>query len=154
MRLEHGDTAPSFSALDQEGKIRSSADFLGRKLAIYFYPRAFTPGCTTESCDFRDRHETFATNGYEILGVSPDEPSKLSEFKTEYDLTFDLLSDPDHEMAAAFDAYGTKKNYGKEYRGIIRSTFLIDEEGIVEQAYYNVRAKGHVARIAETVESS
>lgn len=154
MRLEQGAAAPAFSVPDQEGRIRSSADFLGRKLAIYFYPRAFTSGCTTESCDFRDRHELFAANGYEILGVSPDEPSKLAKFKEEYDLPFDLLSDPDHDMAAAFDAYGLKKNYGKEYMGIIRSTFLIDEEGVVQQAYYNVRAKGHADRIAKTVEPS
>lgn len=153
MRLEPGDTAPAFAAPDQNGDHRSSDEFVGRKLAVYFYPRAFTPGCTTEACDFRDRHEFFSGRGYEILGVSPDKPEKLAKFKSEHGLPFDLLSDPDNEVSAAFGAYGMKKNYGKEYMGIIRSTFLIDESGTVEQAYYNVRAKGHADRIAKAVES-
>lgn len=153
MALEPGDKAPSFSAPDQSGTIRSSEDFTGKKIAVYFYPRAFTPGCTTESCDFRDRHEFFTSNGYEILGVSPDEPEKLARFKDEYNLPFDLLSDPDHTIATAFGAYGLKKNYGREYMGIIRSTFLIDESGRVEQAFYSVKAKGHAERIAKVITS-
>lgn len=146
--LEAGDPAPTFSAPDQTGTTRTSEEFAGKKLVIYFYPKAFTPGCTTESCDFRDRHEFFAAAGYSILGVSPDTPGKLAKFKDEYDLPFDLLSDPDHTMATAFGAYGLKKNYGKEYMGIIRSTFTIDDEGTIESAWYNVRAKGHVERVA------
>ena len=118
---------------------------------IFFYPRAFTPGCTTESCDFRDRHETFAARGYALLGVSPDLPDKLAEFRDEYELPFDLLSDPDHAMASAFGAWGIKKNYGREYEGIIRSTIVIDGDGAVEQAFYNVRAKGHAERVAQAV---
>ncbi|MFV1969963.1 MAG: thioredoxin-dependent thiol peroxidase [Acidimicrobiia bacterium] len=153
MQLQPGDEAPSFSATNQDGVERTNADFEGSKLAVYFYPRAFTPGCTTESCDFRDRHEFFSRNGYEILGVSPDKPEKLAKFKDEYNLPFDLLSDPDHTIATDFGAYGLKKNYGKEYMGIIRSTVLIDESGRVEQAFYNVKAKGHAERIAEAVES-
>ncbi|MCB1246162.1 MAG: thioredoxin-dependent thiol peroxidase [Acidimicrobiia bacterium] len=146
MQLEAGDAVPEFRAVDQTGTTRTSEEFDGAKLVVYFYPRAFTPGCTTESCDFRDRHDVLAARGYSILGVSPDPPEKLAKFKTEYDLPFDLLSDPDHTVATAFGAYGTKKNYGKEYQGIIRSTFLIDD-GIVQDAFYNVRAKGHAERI-------
>lgn len=151
MRLESGNKAPTFSAVDQEGAERTSAEFEGSRLAIYFYPKAFTPGCTTESCDFRDRYEFFAASGYQILGVSPDQPDKLSRFKDEHRLPFDLLSDPDHEMATAFGAYGVKKNYGREYMGIIRSTFLIDGSGDIEAAFYNVKATGHAERIAKAV---
>jgi len=153
MALEPGDKAPPFSAPNQSGTIRSEEDFAGKKIAIYFYPRAFTPGCTTESCDFRDRHEFFTSNGYEILGVSPDKPEKLAKFKDEYDLPFDLLSDTDHTIATAFGAYGLKKNYGKEYMGIIRSTVLIDESGRIEHAFYSVKAKGHAERITKVVAS-
>ncbi len=152
-RLEQGDAAPAFRAIDHTGTERSSDEFAGSKLIIYFYPRAFTPGCTTESCDFRDRHEVFAERGYRILGVSPDGPEKLAEFREEYGLPFDLLSDPDHTVAAAFGAWGIKKNYGREYEGLIRSTILIGEDGAVEDAYYNVRAKGHAERIATSVTS-
>jgi peroxiredoxin Q/BCP len=151
MRLESGNKAPTFSAVDQEGAERTSAEFEGSKLAIYFYPKAFTPGCTTESCDFRDRYEIFAAHGYQILGVSPDRQDKLSRFKDEHRLPFDLLSDPNHEMATAFGAYGVKKNYGREYMGIIRSTFLIDGSGDIEAAFYNVKATGHAERIAKAV---
>jgi peroxiredoxin Q/BCP len=154
MRLEPGDQAPPFAAIDQNGDERTAADFREKKLAMYFYPRAFTPGCTTEACDFRDRYELFVDSGVQILGISPDEPEKLSKFKEEHGLPFDLLSDPEHEIATAYGAYGLKKNYGKEYMGIIRSTLLIDETGIVEEAYYNVRAKGHAERIAKVVTAS
>lgn len=149
MRLESGDQSPPFMAVDQNGVERASADFNGARLVMYFYPRAFTPGCTTESCDFRDRYELFTESDVQILGVSPDEPEKLAKFKDEYGLPFDLLSDPDHTIATAYGAYGLKKNYGKEYMGIIRSTFLIDAAGVIEEAYYNVRAKGHAERIAK-----
>lgn len=152
-RLEAGAAAPRFRALDHTGAERSSDEFDGSKLVIYFYPRAFTPGCTTEACDFRDRYDVFAERGYTILGVSPDHPDKLAEFREEYSLPFDLLSDPDHEMAEAFGAWGIKKNYGREYEGIIRSTILVADDGTIESAHYNVRAKGHADRIAEAVGS-
>ncbi|HSJ71187.1 MAG TPA: thioredoxin-dependent thiol peroxidase [Acidimicrobiia bacterium] len=152
-KLAAGDAAPSFVAVDHTGASRSSEEFAGSKLIIYFYPRAFTPGCTTESCDFRDRHDVFAERGYRVLGVSPDAPDKLAEFRAEYELPFDLLSDPDHAMAAAFGAWGVKKNYGKEYEGIIRSTFVIDSDGIVEDAFYNVKAKDHAERVSVAVTS-
>ena len=150
MRLEPGDTAPDFTAPDQTGAVRSSDEFKDAKLVLYFYPKAFTPGCTTESCDFAERYETFTDRGYAILGVSPDAPDKLADFRTEYDLPFDLLSDPEHTIATAYGAYGTKKNYGREYMGIIRSTFLI-ASGTIESAFYNVKAKGHAERIVGVV---
>jgi peroxiredoxin Q/BCP len=150
MRLERGDTAPDFTAPDQTGAVRSSGEFKDAKLVLYFYPKAFTPGCTTESCDFAERYETFTDRGYAILGVSPDAPDKLADFRTEYDLPFDLLSDPDHTIATAYGAYGMKKNYGREYMGIIRSTFLI-ANGTIESAFYNVKAKGHAERIVGVV---
>lgn len=153
MQLQPGQKAPSFTAVDQSGQTRSSSEFAGSKLVVYFYPKAFTPGCTTESCDFRDRHDVLAAHGFTILGVSPDKPEKLQEFREEYDLPFDLLSDPDHAMAEAFGAYGTKKNYGREYQGIIRSTFLIDESGTIQDAMYNVRAKGHAERVTSGMNS-
>jgi peroxiredoxin Q/BCP len=147
-RLETGDVIPPFSGVDQNGEPVSSDALVGSKLVLYFYPRAFTPGCTTESCDFRDRHEAFSAKGYTILGFSPDKADKLEKFRKEYDLPFDLVSDPEHTIASSFGAYGKKTNYGKEYMGIIRSTFIVDEAGKVEDAYYNVRAKGHAERIA------
>ncbi len=153
MQLQPGQKAPSFTAVDHSGQTRSSSEFAGSKLVVYFYPKAFTPGCTTESCDFRDRHDVLAAHGFTILGVSPDKPEKLQEFREEYDLPFDLLSDPDHAMAEAFGAYGTKKNYGREYQGIIRSTFLIDESGTIQDAMYNVRAKGHAERVTSGMNS-
>lgn len=153
MRLESGDQSPPFRAVDQNGVERTDGDFKGARLAMYFYPKAFTPGCTTESCDFRDRYELFTGSDVQILGVSPDEPEKLAKFKDEYGLPFDLLSDSDHTIATAYGAYGLKKNYGREYMGIIRSTFLIDATGVIEEAYYNVRAKGHAERIAKAATS-
>lgn len=147
-RLEAGDPVPSFSGVNQKGDPVSSESLAGQKLVLYFYPKAFTPGCTTESCDFRDRHQAFSARGYTIVGFSPDKPEKLTKFREEYELPFDLISDPDHTIASAFGAYGEKKNYGREYMGIIRSTFMIDASGTVEDAYYNVRAKGHAERIA------
>jgi len=153
-RLTPGQMAPHFAGKDHEGKLRTQDDFIGSKLAMYFYPKAFTPGCTTESCDFRDRYEFFAAQGYRIVGVSPDQPDMLLTFRAKYDLPFDLISDPSHEIATAFGAYGMKKNYGREYMGIIRSTFLIDESWTIEHAYYNVKATGHAERIAKAVASA
>jgi thioredoxin-dependent peroxiredoxin len=148
MTLETGDKAPTFSLPDDEGNTRASGDYAGSKLVIYFYPKAFTPGCTAESCDFRDNHDRFLAAGYRVVGVSPDPVEKLAKFREEYDLPFPLLSDEDHAMAEAFGAWGLKKNYGKQYEGIIRSTFVIDGDGVVEQAWYNVRAKAHVERVS------
>jgi thioredoxin-dependent peroxiredoxin len=151
MQLEHGQQAPPFTARDEDGNEVSLSDFAGAHLVMYFYPAAFTPGCTTESCDFRDRYEAFESAGYRILGVSPDQPGKLKDFRAEYDLPFHLLSDPDHAVADAYGAWGIKKNYGKEYEGIIRSTISIDPDGMVISAWYNVKAAGHAERVANAV---
>lgn len=151
MKLTEGDRAPAFERLDQDGRTRALKDFKGKKLVIYFYPRAFTPGCTTESCDFRDRYQAFEAAGFEIIGVSPDPVERLDDFRTEHNLPFPLLSDEDHSMAEDYGAWGTKKNYGREYEGIIRSTFTVNETGVVSSAWYNVRAKGHVERIASNL---
>lgn len=148
MALQSGDQAPAFERLDHTGTKLNLQSFADRKLVIYFYPRAFTPGCTTESCDFRDNHERFQAAGYEIVGVSPDPVDKLNEFRQTHDLPFPLLSDEDHAMAEAYGAWGIKKNYGKEYEGIIRSTIVIDEDGFVRDAWYNVRATGHADRVS------
>lgn len=151
MKLQSGDKAPAFTRQDHTGAEISNSDFAGRKVVVYFYPKAFTPGCTTESCDFRDNYHVFQKAGYEILGVSPDPVDRLDAFRREHNLPFPLLSDVDHSMAEAFGAWGLKQNYGKEYEGIIRSTFTIDESGSVDTAWYNVRAKGHAARVESEV---
>ena len=151
MRLEPGQTAPEFYGVDQNDVEVSNVDFAGQDLLMYFYPKAFTPGCTTEACDFRDRYQTFAAAGYAIVGVSPDEPETLARFHDEYELPFSLISDPDHKIAEAFGAWGTKKNYGREYEGLIRSTIAIDSGGTVTDVWYNVKAKGHAERIERSV---
>ena len=151
MKLEIGDPAPAFELADDSGATVSLAGFSGRRLVIFFYPKAFTPGCTTEACDFRDRHQAFAEAGYSVVGVSPDPPDDLAGFRAEHGLRFPLLSDPDHAVAEAYGAWGTKKQYGKEYEGLIRSTFVVGPGGTLEQAWRNVRAAGHVDRIAGAV---
>ncbi len=154
MRLGPGMRLPDFERIDDTGNARRRDDFAGRGLVVFFYPKAFTPGCTTEACDFRDNHERFLAAGYEVIGVSPDEINRLAEFRKEHSLPFSLLSDPDHAMAEAFGAWGTKKNYGREYQGIIRSTIVAGADGVVEHAWYNVRAKAHVDRVTHEVFSS
>jgi len=151
MRLEPGQPAPPFSSVDHDGNTVTTEDFAGRRVVLYFYPAAFTPGCTTESCDFRDRYQTFADAGYEIVGLSPDEPEKLARFRAEHDLPFPLVSDPDHAIADAYGAWGIKKNYGREYEGLIRSTIVIADDGTIEHAWYNVKATGHAQRVAGSV---
>jgi peroxiredoxin Q/BCP len=136
-----------FDLSNQAGDQVSSNDFAGKKYVMFFYPRAMTPGCTTESCDFRDAYADFRDAGYEVVGVSPDPPSRNAAFKEKERLSFDLLSDEDHSLAESLGAWGEKKMYGKTSEGLIRSTFVIDEGGQVEKAYRNVRAKGHVDRV-------
>ncbi|MDX1690614.1 MAG: thioredoxin-dependent thiol peroxidase [Acidimicrobiia bacterium] len=145
--MDVGDPAPDFTLTADDGTTVSLSDLGGGPTVLYFYPAAFTPGCTTQACDFRDDHDRFAEAGYRILGVSPDEPERLAEFREEHDLPFRLLSDPDHAVAEAFGAWGTKKNYGREYEGLIRSTFVIGGDGTIEEAWRNVRASGHVERL-------
>jgi thioredoxin-dependent peroxiredoxin len=138
-----------FSLTNQDGETISSSDLAGKKYVMFFYPRAMTPGCTMESCDFRDTYSEFADAGYEVIGVSPDPPSRNRKFKEKEGLTFDLLSDADHELAEALGAWGEKKLYGKTMEGLIRSTFVVDEQGELEKEYRNVKATGHVARVKE-----
>ena len=137
----------SFELQNQDGESVTSADFQGKKYVMFFYPKAMTPGCTTESCDFRDNYSEFAEAGYEIVGVSPDPPDRNKKFKEKEGLNFDLLSDEDHQLAESLGAWGEKKLYGKVSEGLIRSTFVVDEDGNLAEAYRNVRAKGHVDRV-------
>ena len=145
--LEIGDKAPAFRLPDETGSDVSLVDYEGRKLVMFFYPKAMTPGCTTEACDFRDRADSLLTAGYSVVGVSPDPSERLMVFKEKESLTYPLLSDSDHEVAEALGAWGMKKNYGREYEGLIRSTFVVDEKGRLSHVYRNVRAKGHVERV-------
>src|SRR5262245_58442860 len=146
-KLAPGDKAPDFTLPDADGRPVSLSSLRGKQVIVYFYPAAMTPGCTTEACDFRDNLSSLAAAGVTVLGVSPDGPAKLARFRERDHLTFPLLSDPDHQGEKAYGAYGEKKLYGKTTTGVIRSTFVIDPNGVVTRAYYNVKATGHVARL-------
>ncbi|MGP2439720.1 thioredoxin-dependent thiol peroxidase [Streptomyces sp. JW3] len=146
-RLQPGDVAPAFTLPDADGNEVSLADHKGRKVIVYFYPAALTPGCTKQACDFTDNLDLLAGAGYDVLGISPDQPEKLAKFRDTESLKVTLLADPDKSVLDAYGAYGEKKNYGKTYLGVIRSTIVVDEDGKVEKALYNVRATGHVAKI-------
>jgi peroxiredoxin Q/BCP len=150
-RLEPGTPALDFTLTDQDGSRVSLTDLRGRKVILYFYPAAMTPGCTTQACDFRDRISSLQGAGYTVIGVSRDDPATLREFRERDALTFDLLSDPDHAVHTAYGVWGEKMNYGKVIEGVIRSTFVIDEQGVIELAQYNVKATGHVARLRKTL---
>ncbi len=146
-RFEPGDTAPDFTLPDAQGADVSLSDFRGSRVVVYFYPAAMTPGCTTQACDFRDSLDALTAQGITVLGISPDKPEKLAQFAERDGLTFPLLSDADKSVMTAWGAFGEKKNYGRIVQGVIRSTIVVDADGTVELAQYNVRAKGHVARI-------
>ncbi len=146
-RLATGDSAPDFTLSDAGGNSVTLSSLRGRKVVVYFYPAAATPGCTTEACDFRDNLASLDAAGYSVLGISPDPVGKLASFVEKEALTFPLLSDEDHGVAEAYGAWGEKKNYGKTYEGLIRSTVVVDEAGDVALAQYNVRATGHVAKL-------
>jgi peroxiredoxin Q/BCP len=143
-RLEAGNTAPSFTLPDQDGKDISLSDFAGKKVILYFYPAASTPGCTKQACDFRDNLASLEKSGFVVLGVSKDSLAKLKKFEDAESLTFPLLSDPELTVHNAYGTYGEKSMYGKTVMGVIRSTFVIDEQGKIELALYNVKATGHV----------
>ncbi|WP_309103290.1 thioredoxin-dependent thiol peroxidase [Microbacterium sp.] len=147
VRLEPGTAAPDFALLDQDGQSVRLSDLRGTKTILYFYPAAMTPGCTTQACDFRDSISSLQGAGYRVIGISRDAPEKLAEFRERDGLTFTLLSDPDHAVHSAYGVWGEKMNYGKTVEGVIRSTFVLDEDGVVSLALYNVKATGHVARI-------
>ena len=146
-RLDIGDEAPGFTLTSDSGQQVSLADFAGKRLVIFFYPAAMTPGCTKEACDFRDSLGTLQGAGYEVIGISPDKPEKLAKFVAKESLTYPLLADPDKEVLEAYGAYGEKKLYGKTVTGVIRSTIVIDAHGRVEHAFDNVKATGHVAKL-------
>jgi peroxiredoxin Q/BCP len=146
-RLSPGDPAPDFTLTSDTGEEVSLAGLRGRKVIVYFYPAAMTPGCTKEACDFTDSLDGLRGAGYEVLGISPDDPARLAAFRERDGLTITLLSDPDRAALTAYGAFGEKSMYGKKVQGVIRSTFVIDEQGRVELAQYNVKASGHVAKL-------
>jgi peroxiredoxin Q/BCP len=146
-QLAPGDAAPDFTLEDADGKSVSLSDYRGRKTVVYFYPAAMTPGCTTQACDFRDSLDSLTASGYAVLGISPDKPEKLAKFRDRDALTFPLLADPDRKTLQAYGAWGEKTMYGKKTTGVLRSTFVVDEDGRIALAQYNVRATGHVAKL-------
>ena len=146
-RLSPGDTAPDFTLTADDGSSVSLSALRGRKVIVYFYPAAMTPGCTKQACDFTESLTSLQDAGYDVLGISPDAPAKLAKFRDRDALSITLLSDPDRAVMKAYGAFGEKKLYGKVVNGVIRSTFVVDEAGLVELAQYNVKATGHVAKL-------
>ncbi|GHD20954.1 thioredoxin-dependent thiol peroxidase [Nocardiopsis kunsanensis] len=150
IRLQSGDQAPDFTLNDADGRPVTLSQVLaetGKRVVLYFYPAAMTPGCTTEACDFRDNLREFESAGMTVIGISPDKADKLGEFRDKEGLTFTLLGDPDKETLSAYGAFGEKKNYGRLVQGVIRSTVVVGTDGKVEKAFYNVKATGHVDRL-------
>src|SRR6188768_4099577 len=145
--LQKGDKAPNFSGVDQDGKTHTLADYAGKKLVLFFYPKANTPGCTAEACDLRDNFERFKANNYSLLGVSADSQKAQTNFKNKYEFPFPLLADEDKSVIDAFGVWGPKKFMGKEYEGINRTTFVIDENGIIEDVITAVKTKVHADQI-------
>ncbi len=146
-RLAPGDQAPDFTLPTDTGEEVSLGDLRGKKVIVYFYPAAMTPGCSKQACDFTDSLDALQAAGYEVLGISPDKPEKLAKFRERDHLTIRLLSDTDKSVLTSYAAFGEKKLYGKVVEGVIRSTFVVDEEGRIEKAQYNVKATGHVAKL-------
>lgn len=146
-RLMPGEQAPDFTLPSDDGSLVSLASHRGRKTIVYFYPAALTPGCSKQACDFTDSLESLAGQGYDVIGISPDLPVKLAKFRERDGLGITLLSDADRSVMTAYGAFGEKKLYGKLVRGVIRSTFVLDENGVIELAQYNVKATGHVAKL-------
>lgn len=147
LRLSPGDPAPDFALPTDTGETLRLSDLRGRRVVVYVYPAAMTPGCTTQACDFRDSLSSLHAAGFEVVGISPDPPEKLAKFRAKEGLTFPLLADPDKSVLTAYGAYGEKQNYGRTVLGVIRSTFVIDPDGRIETAMYNVKATGHVAML-------
>jgi len=145
--LQKGDKAPQFSGTDQDGNLHTLADYKGKKLVVFFYPKADTPGCTAEACDLRDNFERFKANNYVLLGVSADSAKAQAKFKTKFDFPFSLLADEDKSVINAFGVWGPKKFMGREYDGIHRTTFVINEEGIIDEVISDVKTKAHAAQI-------
>lgn len=147
VRLSAGDAAPDFTLPTDTGDSLSLSDLRGRKVVLYAYPAAMTPGCTKQACDFRDSLASLQAAGYEVVGISPDKPAKLAKFRERDAITFPLVSDEDKNTLRTYGAFGEKQMYGKTVTGVIRSTFVIDEKGVIEHALYNVKATGHVAKL-------
>jgi len=154
MTISVGELAPDFSLMASNGESVKLSDYRGKNVVLYFYPKDMTPGCTTEACDFRDHHESFAGLNAVILGVSPDPVSKHEKFIEKYDLPFVLLADEEHKAAEAYDVWKLKKNFGKEYMGIERSTFIIDKEGKIAKEWRKVTVKGHVEEALEFIKAN
>jgi peroxiredoxin Q/BCP len=150
-QLEPGQHAPDFTLPSSDGSTVSLADYRGRRVIVYFYPAAMTPGCTKQACDFRDSLGALQAAGFAVLGISPDKPVKLAKFVERDALTFPLLSDPEHAVLEAWGAWGEKSLYGRKVTGVIRSTVVVDADGVVELARYNVKATGHVASLRQAL---
>ena len=146
-RLSPGDPAPDFELTDDHGNAVHLADLRGQRVILYAYPSAMTPGCTKQACDFRDSLDSLKAAGLAVIGISPDKPEKLAKFRDKESLTFPLVSDPDKSVLSSYGAFGEKTMYGKTVTGVIRSTFVIDADGKIEKAQYNVKATGHVAKL-------
>ncbi|MCF6342861.1 MAG: thioredoxin-dependent thiol peroxidase [Bacteroidales bacterium] len=146
-KLKVGEKAPAFNGIDQDGNPIQLTDFKGSKLILYFYPKDNTPGCNAEACNLRDNYQMWLEKGYEVLGVSPDSQASHQKFIEKYELPFPLISDPDKEIIKAYGAWGPKKLYGREYEGLLRTTFVISGEGIVEQVFTKVKTKDHTNQI-------
>ncbi|WP_103068756.1 thioredoxin-dependent thiol peroxidase [Aquimarina sediminis] len=147
IELKKGDKAPNFSALDQDGNTISLEDYKGKKLVVFFYPKASTPGCTAEACNLRDNYQTFLNQGYEIIGVSADSAKRQQNFRNKHELPYPLLADEDKKVIEAFGVWGPKKFMGREYDGIHRSTFVIDEKGVISEVIVKVKTKDHASQI-------
>lgn len=145
--LQIGDKAPDFSVKNQDGKVISLTDFKGKKLVLFFYPKASTPGCTVEACNLNDNYERFVAQGYDVLGVSADSEKRQTNFRNKYEFTYDLLADEEKEVINAYGVWGPKKFMGREYDGIHRMTFIIDENGIISDIIKKVKTKEHTAQI-------
>ncbi|MCF6171741.1 MAG: thioredoxin-dependent thiol peroxidase [Bacteroidales bacterium] len=150
-KLQAGNKAPDFKGPDQYGNSVGLEDFKGSKLILYFYPKDNTPGCTAESCNLRDNYQMWLEKGYKVVGVSPDSQASHQKFIEKYDLPFPLISDPEKEIIMAYGAWGPKKLYGREYEGLLRTTFVISEEGIIEQVFAKVKTKDHTNQILESI---
>jgi len=151
MKLKKGDAAPDFAGLDQDGKKIELSDFKGKKLILYFYPKDNTPGCTSEACDLRDNYDMWLAKSYQVVGVSPDSQKSHQKFIEKHKLPFPLIADEDKTIIKAYGAWGPKKLYGREYEGLLRTTFVIDEKGIIQEVFTKVKTKDHTNQILETI---
>jgi len=151
MKLNIGDSAPAFKGLDQNGDTVQLTDFKGSKLILYFYPKDNTPGCNAEACNLRDNYDMWLKKGYKVLGVSPDKQEAHQKFIAKFDLPFPLIADTEKEIIKAYGAWGPKKLYGREYEGLLRTTFIISEEGVIEQIFTKVKTKDHTNQILEKI---